>query len=715
MQSITLKSRFKLLAIVLACKIAFMTNVYATETPAQQLETIEVTAINDETSEQSKNYVVKNNNASKLNIQAKETPQTINVMSHQQMQDFGLHNIRDVLANTAGVTVSNLETERTVYMARGFEVSNINKDGIGYPETSYNYHEDNTDTFFYDRVEVVKGADALNNAFGDPSATVNFIRKRPTTDFKAQANLTVGSWDNQRYELDVSSKLIANGKLRGRIMGYQSNGKSYLDRYQLEKNGLSAIIEADLSDSTLLTLGATQTKNKPNANNWGSNPLINSAGHQIHHQRGYNYAPSWAYWDKDNQNYFISLEQKLGKVWKLHTQYEQNKLESTSKLLYLSGTVTADNTSGLWLYPSRFNDNQKQNQFSMTLNGSIPLFNRHHELSLGYRHAHKKIFQQSYGGTLANHITTDLASWTPREPTWATTSSSGADYQQRFNSLFLASRWHLTDDLKMLMGANYVKAKSSGLSYGADQSYNENKVSPYFGLTYNFTPKYTGYASYTSIFRPQTGTDTATGKVIKPIEGKSYEIGIKSAWLDDRLTGTIALFRTDENNYPLRDGDSANPLNQLVKATNLRSQGVEIGLTGQINDYLTTSFGYTHFDMKDLKNGGKARTYTPHQSLHLSGTYTIPSFPQLKVGASYKWYDKTYLNVAASTGQNAGTIHQKAYGILDLMANYELNKYINLQFNINNVTNTEYLHEFPYKHGMKGSPTHYNATIRFKY
>lgn len=708
-------TRFKHLTFVMVCQAICMATGYA-NTDLPELEAIKATVV-DSTSEQSKNYVVKNSKASKLNVEAKETPQTINVMSYQQMQDFGLHNIRDVLSNTTGVTVANLETERAVYMARGFEISNVNKDGIGFPETSYNYHEDNTDIFFYDHIEVVKGADSLNNAFGDPSATVNFIRKRPTSDLKAQANLKFGSWDNQRYEFDLSSKLVANGKLRGRVIGYQSYGKSYLDRYELEKNGLSAIVEAELTGNTLLTVGTLQTKNKPNANNWGANPLINNAGQQINHARGYNYAPDWAYWDSKRNNYFITLEQKLGADWTTNVHYEQSDYDATSKLLYLSGTVGADNTSGLWLYPSRFIDNQKQKQFALTLSGIIPLFKRHHELSFGYRHANKNIFQQSFGGTFANHSTTSLASWTPNEPIWGVNLSGGADYQQRFHSLFLASRWHLTNYFKLLVGANYVKAKSSGLSYSTDQSYDESKVSPYVGLTYNFTPEYTGYLSYTSIFRPQTGTDATTGKAIKPIDGKSYEVGIKSSWLDGHLTGIFAVFRTNENNYPLRAGDSANPLNQLVKATDLRSQGVEVGLTGKISENLTTSFGYSNFSMKDLKNGGNARTYTPHQTIYVSTTYTIPSIPQLKIGANFKWYDKTYLNVPAdaTVGQNPGTIRQKAYGLLDVMANYEFKKNINLQFNANNITNTEYLHEFPYKHGMKGAPVNYSATISFKY
>lgn len=83
---------------------------------------------------------------------------------------------------------------------------------------------------------------------------------------------------------------------------------------------------------------------------------------------------------------------------------------------------------------------------------------------------------------------------------------------------------HLTDALKVILGENYVKADSESVSYSSPMNYSESKFSPYAGITYNFTPKYTGYMSYTSIFRPQPSVDESTGQVADPIDGKSYDI-----------------------------------------------------------------------------------------------------------------------------------------------------------------------------------------------
>ncbi len=163
----SLPTRFKLSLMSLA--VFTVQQSFAED--LQNLPTISVQATAEQTelsSEQSKSYIVKKStSAAKLNIPVKETPQTVNVVTRQQMNDFAMNSTRDALSNTPGITVSNQETERSTYTARGFEISNLLTDGVGFPSSSYNYNNTNPDTYFYDRIDVIKGADALTNAFGD--------------------------------------------------------------------------------------------------------------------------------------------------------------------------------------------------------------------------------------------------------------------------------------------------------------------------------------------------------------------------------------------------------------------------------------------------------------------------------------------------------------------------------------------------------------------
>ena len=689
----------------------------------QQLPTIAISVEaqqTEQTTEQSKAYIIQNSaTASKLNIPLKETPQTVNVVTRQQLDDFALNNTRDVLRNTPGVIVSNQETERTSYLARGFEISNIMVDGVGFPLESYNYNNDNPDSFLFDRVEVVKGADALNNGIGDPGASINMIRKRPTQDLQASFNASYGSWNTQRYEADASSALTQDGKIRGRVFGYQQTGDSYLDRYALEKNGFGAVIEADLTDTTLLTAGYTETNNKANGNNWGANPLISTEGEQLSYSRDYSFSPNWTYWDTNIKNYFAEVGQKLGGDWKAKIAYDEKQTTRDSKLLFLSGNPGADGTSGIYLYPGIYKDDNKARQASLNFSGTYPLWGQRHEASFGYSWAENNTNELGYGGSFSNHITSDLASLTPEEPRWDMSKTSGEMHiKQKNQSVYAATRLHLNDDLKLLLGANYVQSESKGSSYGVDAIYDENKVLPYAGLTYSFSPEYTGYMSYTSIFRPQT-TKALDGSINKPIEGESYEIGIKSAWLDDKLTATMAVFRTEESNYPLRNSDGI-PTLRKTQVSDLRSQGYEFGLAGQLTDHLNLSFGFTSLSLKDLINGGDARTFNPTQSFNILTTYQVPQIPKLKLGLGVQWQDKTYLDVPESSSngvvtQQAGVIEQDAYALLNLMASYELNSHITLQANGNNLTNEKYLFNFPDQQGFYGAPANYSVAVKFKY
>ncbi|MCU4518610.1 TonB-dependent siderophore receptor [Acinetobacter schindleri] len=717
--SYTVPSSFKL--SLLSFSILITQQSFADDT--QQLPTITVTAESEQSelsSEQSKAYIIQNSStASKLNIPLKETPQTVNVLTRQQLDDFALDNTRDVLRNTPGIIVSNQETERTSYLARGFEISNVLVDGVGIPLEGYNYNNDNPDSFLFDRIEVVKGANALNNGIGDPGATINMIRKRPTQELQATLNASYGSWNTQRYEADISSPLTQDGKVRGRVFGYQQNGDSYLDRYTLEKNGIGAVVEADLTDTTLFTAGYTETNHKPNGVNWGSNPLMNTAGEQLSYSRNYNYSPSWTYWDSNIKSYFAELEQKLGGDWTAKLTYDEKRTQRDSKLLFLSGKPDANGTSGIFLYPGMYIDDNKEQQASLSFSGTYPLWGQRHEASLGYVWAKNRLDELGYGGNFAQPLTTDLASFTPEEPSWDMSKTSGEMHiRQKNQSLYAATRLHLNDDLKLLLGANYVQAESSGSSYGKDTVYDEDKVLPYAGLTYNFSPEYTGYLSYTSIFRPQT-TKADDGSINKPIEGESYEVGVKGSWLDDKLTATMAVFRTEQSNYPLRDSDGI-PTLRTTQVSDLRSQGYEFGLAGQLTDHFNLSFGYTQFSLKDLINGGDARTFNPTQSFNLLTTYQVPQLPKLKLGLGVQWQDQTYLDVPEATTngvitQKAGVIEQDAYALVNLMASYELNEHMTLQANGNNLTNEKYLFNFPNQQGFYGAPANYSVAVKFKY
>lgn len=107
--------------------------------------------------------------ATRLVLKPKETPQTISVITRQEMDDFNLSSIDDVMRHTPGVSVVTYDSERTEYYSRGFAIQNFQYDGIPMSrDSAYSAGNTLSDMAIYDRIEVLKGATGLLTGIGDP-------------------------------------------------------------------------------------------------------------------------------------------------------------------------------------------------------------------------------------------------------------------------------------------------------------------------------------------------------------------------------------------------------------------------------------------------------------------------------------------------------------------------------------------------------------------
>ncbi|MEG2032419.1 MAG: TonB-dependent receptor plug domain-containing protein, partial [Janthinobacterium sp.] len=119
--------------------------------------------------------------ATRFTLSPRETPQSLTVITRQQMDDQGVLSLADVLQQTPGVTVSHDDTERYNYYARGFSLNSFQYDGV--PTFDFSTNSNGLgirDMAIYDRVEVVRGANGLMSGAGSPAGAVNLVRKKPT-------------------------------------------------------------------------------------------------------------------------------------------------------------------------------------------------------------------------------------------------------------------------------------------------------------------------------------------------------------------------------------------------------------------------------------------------------------------------------------------------------------------------------------------------------
>jgi len=660
-------------------------------------------------SEGSDSYTIrKSKSATKVNMSMRETPQSASVVTRAQMDDFRLNSANDVLNSTTGVVVEKIETDRTYYTARGFDITSFQVDGMGVPFTSVNAIGDNN-TAIYDRVEVIRGANGLAQGTGNPSATVNFVRKRPTDAFQASAGVSYGSWNTHRLDADISGPLTKEGNVRARFVAAEQAGDSYLDRYSTKKTVFYGIVEADITKSTMLTLGHSQQRNKSNGAMWGALPLFYTDGSPTHYDTSTSTAADWSYWNTTNKTTFAELSHRFNDAWQAKAVLTHKDIEGDSKLFYAYGTPDRITGLGLFSYPSSYNSSNRQDMADIQVSGKLALGGRKHDVVIGANVSRSKMAETSWYGTDIGTPLAYLSTWNGAYPEPAfNASTSGSNHTDRQSSLYAATRINLADNAKLIVGANATSVKSSGTSYGRDQYRSASDVTPYLGMIVDLSKNVSAYASYTEIFNPQYEIDINRQK-LDPIQGTNYEVGLKSEWFDKKLNASLALFKTKQKNTAEFAGYLG--ADSYYRGVDTFSEGFEIDVAGKLTPRLEVSAGFTHLSIKD-KDGNPARTYTPKNLFKISATYRVPAIEKLKVGANLIWRDDTYRDVSSPV---ITTIRQSAYALLNLMAKYDITDKISVTANLNNVTNKKYINSLYWEQGYYGAPINGSIALNWKY
>lgn len=658
-------------------------------------------------SEKTGSYTVRNSNsATKMDMSLRETPQSVSVVTRAKMDDFKLDSVDQVLAGTTGVTVEKVETNRTYFTARGFDITNFQYDGVGIPLT-FGLQNGDLDTAIYDRVEVVRGANGLTSSTGNPSATVNFVRKRPAYDFQASTGISYGSWNTRRIDADVSGALNSAGTVAARVVAAHEDGNSYLDRYQPSKDIFYGVIEANLSNDTLLTLGYSYQKNDGKGAIWGALPLYYSDGSPTDYARGTSTAANWSRWNSEEQRAFIELSHHFDNDWQWKTTLSHNKLTTDGKLFYVYGTPDRTSGAGLFSYPSLYNSDNQQTVIDSYLSGKYMLGGRQHDLTVGASWSRATLSDIShYGQGIGTPLTAGGAfDGSYPEPAFDA-SIDGSSYTDKRKTVYGATRLNLADDLKLLLGANYTSSDTTGLAYGVSRQTSASKATPYAGLVYDLSKNVSAYASYTEIFNPQYQTDSS-GATLKPLEGKSYELGLKSEFFNKKLNASAALFRVEQSNAAEQAGYIG--AKAYYRGIQAHSEGLELDLSGELAQGLQGSLGYTVMTIKDA-DGNSARNYVPKKLLRMAMTYQVPEIEKLRVGASVNWQGKT-----SQLQTPAITTVQESYALLNLMARYDISKQLSVTANLNNVTNKKYIQSLYAAQGYYGAPINGSLALNWKY
>ena len=698
----------------------------ATSQPNAQLATITLTA-QDKTAvtENTGSYTTSSTNtATKLNLSLRETPQTVKVYTREYLDDRNIESFQDLMSNITGVSTPRTDERQRPY-ARGFDVDYFLIDG---KPTTANLVAADLDLSIYDRVEVVKGANGLMTGAGSPAMGINLIRKHANSrEFAGSVSASAGSWNSYSSSADLSAPLNNDGSLRGRVFVKHSDEDSFMDFYEKERNIVYGAIDYDISDKTLLSFAASYQELNRDGVRWGGLPAFYTDGTKTNFDRSSIVSSDWTFWDVKSTALFANLKQNLFNDVDLNVAYSYRRDDTDSFIFYTAGKVTkATNTIPIE-NASVYRDQKRndENNVDVYITAPFTLAGRNQEIVLGGSWNKAQLKKNTYGQTFVpnnpaltkqnlidllgqdvidfNHMNTRLIGSLEMDktnPLNETTQTAG----------YISGKFHILDPLKAVAGLRVSNWEYESETHTTDRKF-ENQLTPYAGLIFDFAPNYSWYASYTSIFKPQTNRDQS-GDYLDPVEGKTYETGVKGEFFDKRLNAGLSVFRIEQSNaaQALLKADGTNVKvdgtaneNAYYGTDGVVSKGVELNIDGEINDNWGLSFGVANFDAKDAKGDD----YNPTNSRTTADVFVKYKNDSWYAGAGLNYYSKIYI------GTGAARIDRGDMYLANAMLGYKFDENMSMQANVNNIFDKKYYEGIGPNAMAWGDPR--NATLSFHY
>ncbi|RCW69293.1 TonB-dependent siderophore receptor [Pseudorhodoferax soli] len=625
--------------------------------------------------------------ATGLALTLRETPQSVSVMTRQRMEDFRLETLADVMVQTPGVTVTR-QADMTTFQVRGSSV-NLKVDGNRLLSSGWGWNShimySLDDLAEIDRVEVLKGSSGLVNGDGDYGGTVNLIRKRPTREFQASAKASVGSWSAYRADADISGPLNAAGTLRGRLVAAHKDADSFRDRQHNRNSTVYGTLEADLTPDTVLGVGLTY-KERALRSATGTTPIQAFSGDGVavpRMPRGFNIGAPWAGYDQEALGLFARLEHRFASGWTAKLQLARDTVETPDmRIGYLRYALPGQ------VQYNRYTDiDDRNDSISLDVQGPVQLFGRTHDLLLGAGSARSRTTLLR-GSTLVSTLAAagvDYASGGAgiAKPDWNRLAYSNDLFSRKNRYVYAAGRFNLADPVKLIAGVrvtDYDQDDVTDTGWYNYQLRERGVVTPYGGLVVDVAPNISVYASYASIFQPQSNKDAAE-RTLPPEEGQTYEIGAKGEFFDKRLNVALSHFwmRTDNTAEEVGLNDNGDSIYRAVQGA--MRHGYELELSGELMRGWQAQGSF----VMNTSNLDSAST-TPEHQFKLGSSYRFAggALQGLTVGGGLRWQS------AISTSRGTATLRQDAYWLFDLMARYQVDRHLSFAVNVDNAFDKKY-------------------------
>ncbi|MCX5469520.1 TonB-dependent receptor [Acinetobacter nematophilus] len=712
-----IKSRKKIVSTAIASSLSVIATSAIAQDEIAKLPTIKAQA----TAEQS--LKVDESANQKFVAPLLDTPKSISVISKKLIEDTQVTTLADALRTVPGITLGageggNPNGDRP--FIRGY-----NSESSMYVDGVRNSTSQNREMFAVEQVEVTKGSASSLGGAGSVGGSVNMISKVAKKGDYLEGSVAGGTDNYQRITLD-GNKDFGNGiAARVAVMGHHNEKAGQDDGAEYKRAGIAPSITFGLDTPTRATLSYYYLKSDDTPDsgvpyNYDASKKA-TFGKPVDVKQGIYYGLHDRDFQKqENQIGTIKLEHDLNENLTITNTAVYNK--STNDYLWTQPDDSKGNVLNdkVWRrINSRITDtNIFTDQLALT--GKFNTGEIKHKFNVGAEYSDQKSDKGNYTITYPGYTGTTTGGFNSDckiNDAWCTSLTNPNSKEEwlgsananrkttttttKVTSVYLLDNIEFNPQWLLDLGVRWDKFDTEQVTNATGLKLENNKDFFTYQAGLTFKPMKNGslYASYATSANP-VGVDGGDGSEaigqaymdLKPEEARTYELGTKWDFLDERLNLTVAVFRTEKQNtrIQLDAGTYTNGGESKV-------DGVEFTATGKLTDKWDITAGYSYLDSEMTNPGpsctragvctlpnpakGKQLPNVPKNSATLWTTYQV--LPQLTLGAGALAMDKVY-------GDAANTKFVPGYVRYDAMARYNVNKNVDLQLNLNNLSDQRY-------------------------
>jgi len=612
-----------------------------------------------------------------------DVPQSITVVTRQLMQDQLMTSLGDVVRYVPGISLHQGENNRDQVIIRGnsssadFFVDGV-RDDVQYYRDLYNL----------DRVEALKGPNAMIFGRGGSGGVINRVTKEAGFDAAREIDVQGGSYAHKRVTADFDQPI--GDKLALRINGLYEDSGSFRNQVDLERSGVAPSLTYQRSDATKITVGFEHLRDVRVADRGITSFLGKPADVAI----------DTFYGDPRQSHVRASVDLLSAN---LDHQFEALPgLNLRNRTLYGSydrfyqnfvpGAVSAN--KALVTLTAYNNATRRDNLFNQTdLTYALETGTIRHILLVGAevgRQVTDNFRNTGFFNNAATSVLVPYADPTIDMPVTFRQNATDADNHltAQVSALYAQDQIELSSRLQLVAGLRFDRFDLEYENHrnGDRLDRTDDLISPRLGLIAKPIPTLSLYGTYSVSYLPSSGDQfsslTAITEQVKPEELNNYEIGAK--WdPTDRLSLTTAVYRLDRSNT--RSTDPNDPT-RIVQTGRQRTSGGEIGVNGQVTSAWSIAGGYAYQDASILSATVAARKgatvgQVPRHTLSLWNNYQFR--PKLGAAVGLVYRSEVFATID-------DTVTLPGYTRVDAAFYFTLTPSFRLQVNVENLFDKRY-------------------------